>query len=356
MITVKAVDGGEELSAQEREAKLLAEKEAVDAAAAAASAAAEGEKGGDPPAPAEWNNENVLSYIRDNFEGVEAEDLGTLLSKPEPVEAEVPEELKPYLNYKKETGRGLQDYMKLNESFDSVSADQRLRQYYEAQNPGLDADDIDFLMNKKFGVTEDADDDAIREASIAKKSELAKANEHFDGLKEKYKAPAVSAEGGTPGEAQKKLEAIQAQLASDQEASDSRFKFFQEKTAELFNDSFEGFDFTVGEEKMVFKSGESGAIAKAQSDIGDFIKKYLDPKTGLIADPAGYHKALHAALNPDKLAEHFYNKGKADYVKAQSAADGNHKPQVRKVPGQMGSGSVTIKSVSPASSSGLKMK
>jgi hypothetical protein len=351
-ITVKEVGSEPAKSQQEIEAELLAKQEAEQKAKE--EAAAEG--GAGDPETLEINNDTVLSYIRENYEGVEADSLEALLSKPEPVKADLPEELQPYLEYKKETGRGLQDYIKLNQSFDDVPDTQLLRKYYESQNPGLDADDIDFIMKKKFEAGEDADDDDKRELGIRKKNELAKAKEHFDGLKEKYKAPVVSTDGGTPGEAEKQLKAYQDKQAQELKTGEERFKFFQDETAKVFNDQFEGFEFKIGEDSAQFKSGEAKSIMAAQSDLNNFLEKFLDSETGKMKDPVGYHKAINAAMNSDELAQFFYEKGKADAVLSGDAKAKNLNKGQRQATGSLNRGGTGVKAISAPSKRGLSMK
>jgi hypothetical protein len=51
-----------------------------------------------------------------------------------------------------------------------------------------------------------------------------------------------------------------------------------------------------------------------QSDISNFIKPFMNDK-GEIGNVAGYHKALFAASNADKIAQHFYEQGRADALR-----------------------------------------
>ena len=45
----------------------------------------------------------------------------------------------------------------------------------------------------------------------------------------------------------------------------------------------------------------------------NFVNKYLRQRR--LLDHHGYHKSLYAAMNADKIANHFYEQGKADGVK-----------------------------------------
>ena len=132
---------------------------------------------------------------------------------------------------------------------------------------------------------------------------------------------------------------------------------FKQKTNELFNPNFEGFDYTVGEKRFRYKVKDPKTIADTQSNIENFVKRFLD-KEGNIGDAAGYHKALYAAMNADKLASHFYEQGKADGVKTVVQKSKN---PAADAPRQVASGDVyvsgfKVKAISGADSSKLKIK
>ena len=55
-------------------------------------------------------------------------------------------------------------------------------------------------------------------------------------------------------------------------------------------------------------------VKTSQSDINNFVKKFLNENNEM-SDAAGYHKSLFTAMNTDKIANHFYEQGKADAVK-----------------------------------------
>jgi len=58
----------------------------------------------------------------------------------------------------------------------------------------------------------------------------------------------------------------------------------------------------------------AGEIKETQSDINNFVKKFLN-KENEMSDAKGYHKSLYTAMNPDAIAKHFYEQGKADAMK-----------------------------------------
>ena len=150
-----------------------------------------------------------------------------------------------------------------------------------------------------------------------------------------------------------------SQSKTIEEANAKKYEYFSEKTKELFSDKFEGFEFSIGDQSLVFKPGETKDIMNVQSDVNNFISKYLD-ENGKIKDTKGYHKALSAALNPDKLASYFYEKGKADAVVNASKKSKNIDMSVRSTPVQAKSKSksgIQFRAVgSQGSGNGLKIR
>ena len=87
------------------------------------------------------------------------------------------------------------------------------------------------------------------------------------------------------------------------------------------------------------------------------LKKYSNDK-GEIVDPSGYHKAMYAAMNADKLAHHFYEQGKADGIK--NVINTSKNPSTDK-PRQVADGNVfvnglKVKAISGLDSTKLKIK
>ena len=93
-----------------------------------------------------------------------------------------------------------------------------------------------------------------------------------------------------------------------------------------------------------------------QSDISNFVKTFLD-KNGEVSDHKGYHKALYAARNPDALATHFYEQGKADAIKNQLATSRNISTEPRKTAsGDVFVNGLKVRAISGADSNKLKVK
>ena len=101
----------------------------------------------------EFTEKDVLSYIKDRYDREinSVEDLFQARAEAE----ELPEDVSAFLKYKKETGRGIQDFMSLNKDYDSMNPDQVLADYYSVTEGDLDKEDIDYLLNEKFTYDED---------------------------------------------------------------------------------------------------------------------------------------------------------------------------------------------------------
>ncbi len=108
------------------------------------------------PEPTSMSEEEVLSFITNRY-GEEVTSLDDLVNKRETSE-ELPEDVKAYFDYKKETGRSIEDFVRLHENIDDKTPDSIIASYYSSTEEGLDAEDIKYLMDEKFGYDEDLDD------------------------------------------------------------------------------------------------------------------------------------------------------------------------------------------------------
>ncbi|MGA1702529.1 MAG: hypothetical protein ACO393_02885 [Methylophilaceae bacterium] len=357
-IKVKEVSGPGQKSVQEVEEQLLDQHEQNQAPEVEGSEVETATEGAVEKSTPEIGEEDVLSFIKNRY-NKEISSFDDLLAQREK-DQELPEDVSAFLKYKKETGRGINDFIKLQANYDEMNPDQLLRDYYAATENDLDSDDIDYLMSDRFSYDEDLDEDSlIKQKKIAKKKELAKAKKYFNDLKETYKVPI---ESNGPLVDDRELEAYNAykeyisQSQSIQEENIKRAEYFAKKTEELFNDEFKGFEFAVGDQKLVFKPGEAKEVKNVQSDINNFISRFLDDD-GMVKDHVGYHKALAAALNPDKLATHFYEKGKADAIGSVSRVSKNIDMEPRSTPQQMrASGEFKVRAIESDSGRGLKIR
>ena len=80
----------------------------------------------------------------------------------------LPEDVSSFLKYKKETGRGIEDYVRLNRDFDDMQPDNLLAEYYLATDEAIDSEDVDALLDE-FDYDEDVDDEkVVKEKEVSK--------------------------------------------------------------------------------------------------------------------------------------------------------------------------------------------
>lgn len=313
--SVRVLDTGDTKGVAEKEAELLANHEAEQAAAAAAS---QNEPPADtPPANGDESNlpdlkeEDVLSYIGKRY-NKQINSFDELMAERN--QEDMPEDVAAFMKYKKETGRGFDDFLKLREDFESMDGDKLLKQYLQSTQEGLDDDDIDALMDD-FRFDEDLDDEStVKKVKIARKKTIAEAKKYFNEQKEKYKLPLESSTAGISESEKEEFNAYKQymqQAKTIEEENNRKRQWFDQKTNEVFNNEFKGFEFNVNDRKLTFSPGDAAELKKMQSTPQNFIQKFLD-ESGLIKDAAGYHRALAIAMNPDRFAKFFYEQGMSD--------------------------------------------
>ena len=230
---------------------------------------------------------------------------------------DLPENIQKVVDFMNETGGSLEDYVKLNTDYSKLDNYNLLKEYYQTTKPHLDNDEIDFLMEERFAFDEDEDDEReIRKKKIAQKEELQKARKHLEGLKSQYYSEIKAGTKLAP-EQQKAIEFFNRYNKENEEAirvAEEQAKTFLQKTDQVFSEDFKGFDFSVGEKKYRFNVKNASDVKNTQSDINNFIKKFLNEKNEM-SDAKGYHKGLFTAMNADAVAQHFYEQGKADAMK-----------------------------------------
>jgi hypothetical protein len=238
---------------------------------------------------------------------------------------ELPENIQKVVDFMDETGGSLEDYVKLNTDYASLNEDQLLREYYETKYSAYDREDIDFLLSDKFSYDEDIDDEReIRLKKLERKQALSEAKNHLDGLKSQYYSE-IKAGSRLTTDQNKAVEFFNRYTKESEEAAKvterqtSRFKSASDK---VFSDSFQGFDYNVGDKKYRYKVKNAGEVKETQGDINNFIKKFLNEKNEM-SDAKGYHKSLFTAMNADSVAQHFYEQGKADAMKDSMARTKN---------------------------------
>ena len=246
---------------------------------------------------------------------------------------DLPENIQKVVNFINETGGSLEDYVKLNVDYDSLDEDQLLKEYYQTSKPHLDGDEVAFLLDENFAFDEDIDDDRdVIKKKIARKEELSKAKTYLDNLKSTYYEEIKGGSKLAP-EQKKAVDFFDRYTKENELATQTAEKqtnAFLNKTGKLFNKDFKGFDYSVGDKKFRFKVKDAEAVKSNQSDINNFIKKFLN-EDGEMSDAQGYHKSLFTAMNADSVAQHFYEQGKSDAMKESVSSSKNIKMGARGV-------------------------
>jgi len=237
----------------------------------------------------------------------------------------LPENLQKVVDFMEETGGTLEDYVKLNQDFTNYDDKALLREYYKNTKSHLDSDEIDFIIEEDFSFDEEIDDERdIKKKKIALKEQVASAKSHLDGQKSKYYDEIKAGSRLTP-EAKKAMDFFNRynkESEETQKIAKNNTDIFKLKTKEVFNDKFKGFEYSVGDKKYRFNVKNANEVKDSQSDINNFVKKFLN-KNSQMSDAKGYHKSLFTAMNPDAIANHFYEQGKADAVKNSVAKSKN---------------------------------
>lgn len=250
----------------------------------------------------------------------ESEDVNNNQEAPE-----LPENINKLIDFMKETGGSLEDYVNLNKDYDGMDDIAILREHYRQTKPHLSEDEISFLIEDSFSYDEDVDEERdIRRKKLALKESIAEAKSNLTSLKGKYYDELKLSSKLTP----EQREAVQfyndykQEQESTQKIAQQQRSIFEQKTNELFSDSFKGFEYKVGNNKYRFNVKDLNAVKNNQSDINSLVSKFVNENNEM-ADAAGYHKALFTAMNADSIANHFYEQGKADAIKEQMAKSKN---------------------------------
>ena len=281
----------------------------------------------------------------------------TTAEEPQTVKQDInlPENIEKVVDFMKETGGTLEDYVRLNADYSNVDSDTLLREYYKQTKSHLDSEEISFLLEDNFQFDEELDEARdIRKKKLAYKEEVAKARKHLDGLKSQYYDEIKLRPGVT--QEQKKAMDFFNRYNEEQNVAEQQHEVFKNTTKDYFTKEFKGFDFSVGDKKFRYGVKNPSEVADNQSNISNIVKKFLNDK-GDVTDVKGYHKAMYAAQNADTIAQHFYEQGKADAIRNVAAKSNNISNEARaSAPSDVFVGGFKVKSISGLDSSKLKIK
>ncbi len=267
---------------------------------------------------------------------------------------ELPENIEKLVTFMEDTGGTIEDYTRLNADYSNIDETTLLKEYYKKNKPYLDDSDVELLL-EDFSYDEDIDEDIdIRKRKLALKEEVAKAKGYLEETKSKY-YDEIKLRPGVTQDQQKATDFFN-RYNEQQKAAEQQHSQFQENTKELFNDGFEGFDIKVGDKNYKYNIQNSDKVAESQSNINNLIGKFLDTE-GNVSDTKGYHKAMYAADNVDKIASHFYEQGKADAVKEVVNNSKNMSgSKARSTQGEVFVGGFKVKAITGTDSAKLKIK
>ena len=273
------------------------------------------------------------------------EQVEEAVAKAEETGEPLPENIQKLMDFMNETGGDLQDYVKLNQDYSKLNDNDVVFEYYKQTKPHLTTEEINFLMEDSFSFDEEEDEERdIRRKKLAFKEQVASARSHLDGQKSKYYEEIKAGSKLTP-EQQKAWDFFNRYNKESEETkkqAEAQKSNFLNKTNSVFNDKFKGFEYNVGDKKYRFNVNNANEVKETQSDINNFVKKFLNENNEM-SDAAGYHKSLFTAMNADAIAKHFYEQGKADAMKASVAKAKNIDMNPRQAFGEVNTGGIKVK-------------
>mgnify|MGYP001285980970 CR=1 FL=1 len=301
--------------------------------------------------------EEVISPIQEitEEEVKEEEKVEEPVAETKQQEVNLPENIEKLVKFMEETGGTVEDYVRLNADYSNVDDNTLLKEYYKRTKPHLNIDEINFIMEDNFSFDEDVDEERdIRKKKLAFKEEIAKAKNFLEDTKSKY-YDEIKLRPGVTQEQQKAMDFFN-RYNKQQEQAEQQHQLFKDNTKKLFSDDFKGFDISVGEKKYKYNIQNIDKVAENQSNITNLVGKFLD-ENGNVKDVNGYHKAIYAAENVDKIAAHFYEQGKADAVKDVVNKSKNlSDTKARTSQGDVFIGGMKVRAISGSDSTKLKIK
>ena len=295
----------------------------------------------------------VVQEITDeNTEEIQ-EEIAEAITESEVTGKPLPENIQKLVDFMEETGGNLNDYVNLNRDISKMDDSDVLDEYYRTTKSHLTAEERNFLLEESFGYDEEVDDPKdIRKKKIALKEQVAEARAHLDGQKSKYYEDIKAGSRLTP-EAKKAMDFFNRYNKDNEKQkkiNEANKTSFLKKTDSVFNEKFKGFDYEIGDKKFRFNVKDVDKVKTTQSDISNFVNKFVDEGSSTINDAKGYHKSLFTAMNADTIAKHFYEQGKADAIKETVAKDKNINLDPRKTHGETNVGGVKYRVLGESSS------
>ena len=287
---------------------------------------------------AEENTETpILEEVTEEQVEEVQEQVEEAVAEAEATGKPLPENIEKLINFMEDTGGDIQDYVRLNQDYNSLDEMSLLKEYYKQSKPHLNEEEINFLMEDQFSYDEEDDEEKeIKRKKLALKEQVADARAHLDGQKSKYYED-IKMGSKLTNEQQKAIDFFN-RYNKNQEENQKLTKLqnetFTNKTNQVFSDKFKGFEYNIGDKRFRFNVKDANEIKETQSDFNNFTRKFLD-KNNVIKDAQGYHKSLFTAMNADAIANHFYEQGKADAMKTSVAKAKNVNMNPRQAHGEV---------------------
>jgi hypothetical protein len=265
--------------------------------------------------------EEVTEEVTEQAEELQ-EEVEQAIGEAQETGQQLPDNIQKVVDFMNETGGSLEDYVQLNKDYSKMSDNDLLSEYFKQTKPHLTEEDRVFMMEDMYSYDEDSDDEKeIRRKKLALKEQVANARSHLDGQKSKYYNEVKAGSRLNP-EQQKAVDFFN-RYNKNLEQTEVDKSVFQKKTNEVFTDKFKGFEYNVGEKRYRLNIKDVNKVKDTQSDINNFVSKFLNKKTQQMDNAGGYHKSLFTAMNPDLVANHFYQQGKSDALKESMAKSKN---------------------------------
>lgn len=282
------------------------------------------------------SDDDVLEYLKTKEE---------LISKvaPKSESKELPEDVKKYLEFKEETGRGYSDFLEYQRDFSELDEQDIVKRYMKEMNPEFDNEDIQDEFLEAYAYDQELDEERdVKKKTRAFKKAHADALEYFNSQKEKYAIPLGSNDIDIPTEYKSAKEFVDS-IKTQEELSQKQNEVFLRETEGLFTNEFKGFEFKVGDEVINHKPTNIQSTKESQSNVMNFLGKFLD-ENGFIKDPEGYHKALYVAMNYETILSNVYETAKAKAIENEVKNSKNIDMGMRSAPERISNG-VTFKLV-----------
>jgi hypothetical protein len=306
----------------------------------------------------EATNEEVAEQSIQQEVSNTVEAANEALEKVEQTGQALPENIQKLVDFVNDTGGSVEDYVKLNRDYEEMDNQTALQEYYERTKPHLSREEVNFLMEDNFSYDEEVDDEKeIRRKKLALKEQVAEAKTYLDGQKSKY-YDEIKAKPVVNDEYQKAMDFFNRyneEAEQNQRVTEERSKYFEERTDDVFNNEFKGFEYEVGDQRFRVNVRDAAQTKESQSDLNNFINTHLDGE-GKIKDAANYHKSIYTAMNPDVIARHFYEQGKADALKSSVAETKNIDMSPRSSYGEVEAGGIKVRALDLDTSPSFKFK